>query len=319
MWILRSIYRIIPTTSRCISTFPIETFYLRKVHKLAKRPAVTVIVIVVALIIGGSAVISNSGNHSSIFNKTRTNFPDKLPVLPSTTTQPVVPVVRVANPWQKGMKQLGIDLYAPISSTDGSLVQIRTISDKVMEHIVSLGANSVSISFPFLTSGLSSDSLFAGCDNTGCTPSTLQLSVMIQAAEALGLRVTLRPLMSQSNLGGTNWRGNITPTDIPAWFTSYEQFLQPYLVMAQPLGVATFIIGAELSSLAKYPEWESLVSDARNLFRAELAYSSNFDVFHDGDPTPTVDRQGVDTYFPVMVSSDASIAQLQEGWNSWWN
>jgi hypothetical protein len=224
-------------------------------------------------------------------------------------------VSKVLTRWQPGMTQLGIDLLWYANPTE-SIDQVSKQAETDMNYIVGLHANSVDIVFPFYTSSATSNATFAGSD----TPTTTALAVAIQAATKAGLRVTLRPLMDQGSLGGgSNWRGNIHPSDVASWFTGYEQFLQPYLATAQANGVATFIVGAELSSLAAEPEWPALIAKARIAYHGELAYSSNFDVFQKGDQQPPVDRLGVDAYFPVLVSSDAPLTQLEAAWDFWWS
>jgi hypothetical protein len=231
----------------------------------------------------------------------------------STTTLPVTSIDKVSKPWHAGMTELGID-YLTYINPDEPIDTVSAYAGVDLNHIVSLNANSVSISFPFYTSSVNATDIYSGSG----TPTTSQLATIIHLATERGLRVTLRPLMDQGDLGGSNWRGNIAPSDISAWFSSYEKFLQPYFVMAQADGVSTFIVGAELSSLAGEPQWQGLVSAARNLFHGQLTFSSDFDVFHEGDRTPNVDVQGVDAYFPVSASNDASVPELQADWNSWW-
>jgi hypothetical protein len=214
--------------------------------------------------------------------------------------------------WHPGMTQLGIDLlwYTYASQSMASIAK-DAITD--MNYIVGLGANSVDIVFPVYTGNIESNSLLAGSG----TPTTTQLAIVVQAALTAGLRVMLRPLMDQGSLL-PSWRGAIEPSNVPAWFTSYEQFLQPYLVMAQANGVTTFDVGAEFTSLEAEPEWAQLVSQARTVFSGQLAYSANFDTFHAGDPMPPVDRLGVDDYAPVELSDTAALAQVENAWDAWW-
>lgn len=237
--------------------------------------------------------------------------------VPLATTTSIPNAIQAINPWRPGVPQLGINLLWYISNHDEPISQIANQAELDMNYLVGLNANSVSINFPFYTSSSTSNTVTAGAG----TPSPSQLAIVVQAAVKSGLRVTLRPLMDESDLGiNGNWRGSITPSNILQWFSSYEAFLHPYFVMAEADGVSTFIVGTELTTLQGDQEWPVLISKEKSDSHIEIAYSENWDSFHEGYPaTPPVNRLGVDDYSPVMVSSDASVEQLVQGWDSYWN
>jgi hypothetical protein len=222
---------------------------------------------------------------------------------------------RVDKPWRPGTPQLGVDLLWYEDWPPPSQTQIAQTAHADLSYLVGLNANSMSINFPFYTASATSSSVYAG----DRTPTPAQLAVVVEAARRMKLRVTIRPLMDESDLGANNWRGTIAPRNVAAWFASYESFLRPYLVMANTHKVTTFIVGAELNSLSGASQWKHLLAQARKLFRGELAYSSNWDTFHDGGPNPPADSIGVDTYFPVSAGNHAPVRKLIADWNSWWN
>lgn len=213
------------------------------------------------------------------------------------------------------MPQLGVDLLWYEDPPHQSQTRIGRTAHADLRYLVGLNANSVSINFPFYTASATSSSVYAG----DRTPTPAQLAVVVEAARRMKLRVTIRPLMDDSDLRPNSWRGIIAPRNVAAWFASYESFLRPYLVMANTCKVTTFIVGAELDSLSGASEWKQLIAQARKLFRGELAYSVNWDGFHEGESNPPADSIGVDTYFPVSAGNHASVPELIGDWNSWWN
>ncbi len=67
----------------------------------------------------------------------------------------------------------------------------------VVAYARSLNANSLSISFPFFMSGRYSSRVFA----SSRTPTPTELALFIIDAERAGLYVSLRPLLSEANIG----------------------------------------------------------------------------------------------------------------------
>ena len=222
---------------------------------------------------------------------------------------------RVDKPWRPGMPQLGVDLLWYEDWPHLSQTQIAQTAHADLSYLVRLNANSLSINFPFYTASATSSSVYAG----DRTPTPAQLAVVVEAARRMKFRVSIRPLLDEADLGANYWRGSIAPRNVAAWFASYESFLRPYLVMANTCKATTFIVGAELNSLAGASQWKHLLAQARKLFGGELAYSANWDAFHEGGPNPPADSIGVDTYFPVSAGNHASVRVLIGDWNTWWN
>lgn len=141
---------------------------------------------------------------------------------------------------------------------------------QAVRYIESLHANAVSVSFPFFMSGPDTDIVH----RTAATPSPAQLSVLITRAQEAGLTVSLRPLLDETSLreSRVDWK----PRNERSWFASYEQFLRPYLAVAQRDGVAEFIVGTELSEFDTSPDWDSLDRVARALYHGTLACAANW-------------------------------------------
>ncbi|MFC4503070.1 MULTISPECIES: glycoside hydrolase family 113 [Streptomyces] len=236
----------------------------------------------------------------------------------STTTasnaSPAAPkVAEVAQKWKKGMPQWGAQLYWEDNPAH-SLEYVEKQARLHANYLVGLHANSVSISFPFVTKNRFADEVSRGTK----TPTPDRLARVLQIFHEAGLRTTVRPLMDEKTLEPDNaWRGSIKPADRDAWFASYEKFLTPYLKAADGEKAATFVIATELNSLQGDPHWDSLVDDAEKLFTGEVSYDANWDAYVSGPVTMPVRHLGIDAYFPVKVGDDASVQTLVDGWDNW--
>jgi hypothetical protein len=222
--------------------------------------------------------------------------------------------LKVAKPWKAGMAQWGVQLYWEEEKKKRSDTFIENQARKHAEYLIGLGANSVSISFPFFTEGVASNELSAGAK----TPSPERLQRVLKVFEDAGFRTTLRPIMDEKSLNPPDgWRGNIEPASRSAWFASYKQFLTPYLEAAEETKANTFVVGTELNSLEGDPGWDALVAFAEKTFSGEVAYDANWDNYVSGRINMPVNHLGVDAYFPVKVADTARVETLVEGWNDW--
>lgn len=239
---------------------------------------------------------------------------------PANSPQSAAPTVpsapRVAHPWTPGRPQLGIDVYWAANPKESTQITQTKINATVTE-VVNLNANWISITFPFVTRGASSNQLSA---DSSMTPSLARLEMLVTAATSAGLHVSLRPLLDEASLvaqDAKSWRGLINPTDKSAWFASYTAFLTPYVQLAQKNHVDAFNISTELSSMeGDTAAWTALTAHLAPLYSGQLVYSINYDRV----PANTVRipnaKIGVDTYFPIKdAHDDASVAQLVDGWN----
>jgi hypothetical protein len=217
--------------------------------------------------------------------------------------------------WRPGQPQLGVQLYWVDVPSDTTEV-LRRKADRVLDHVVGLGANSLAISFPFFTETITANRVVV--DER--TPSPERLAAVVDEARRSGLRVSIRPLLDERNLvaaDSRNWRGRLDPADRDAWFASYRDFLAPYLQMAQGHGVQTVIIGAELNVLQTDPRWADLVEDARRIYSGELGYAANWDSFGQAARSVPVDTVGIDAYPRLGLPATATAAQMQLAWRRW--
>ncbi len=207
--------------------------------------------------------------------------------------------------------ELGIDVlwYRHPEDSPGT---IAAKAARIVRYIDHLGANAISISFPFYMEDQRASRVFSG----KATPAPADIAVLIDEAAAQGLSVNVRPLLNQDAIGG--WRGAIHPASRNEWFASYERFLAPYLAMASAHRATSFTVGAELSSLAHDSAWNAVDGWARTVFHGSLSFSNNWDAFAaDQLGGGTVDQEGVDAYFPVPLDDGASVHDLVTALNVW--
>ncbi|MET8977695.1 hypothetical protein ABZX85_18960 [Streptomyces sp. NPDC004539] len=227
---------------------------------------------------------------------------------------PAPTTLRVTEPWKPGMPQWGVQIYWEEEPQKRSSDFIEKQAEKQAKYLVGLGANSVSISFPFFTKSPTSNTLTAEAK----TPSPERLRTVLHVFQKAGFRTTVRPVMDERALIRTDdWRGNITPASNSAWFTSYGKFLAPYLAVAQAEKANTFVVATELNSMEGKPGWEKLVTAAEKTYKGEISYDANWDNYVSGRIDMPVSHLGVDAYFPVKVPDTASVRTLVDGWNTW--
>ena len=229
------------------------------------------------------------------------------PISTTTTTK----TLKVVPPSKRHGPQLGIDVLW--YDNNETISTINQEANQTLNYIVGLGANAISISFPFYDiGGLTGSKVSAG----QYTPSPTSLGFVIKSAENRGLQVSLRPLMDEANLS-PGWRGVIKPANITTWFASYNSFLKPYLQLAQETQVSAFIIGAELSSIQSLPQWQTTIEQARGIYNGTIGYSDNYDKYASNSFGPNVSQIGLDAYFPIQVNYRANITAITSAWNAY--
>jgi hypothetical protein len=152
------------------------------------------------------------------------------------------------------------------------------------------------------------------------TPLDDQVVFAVQNIHNQGLNVVFKPHVdSLDNV----WRGQLAPTNISDWFSSYQSFIVHYATMAQANYVNgdVFVIGTEFASLsgsAYQSNWETIISAVRAVYSGPIAYASNATGAGDEFTTVSfwdkVDIIGVDGYFPLTNHADPTIPQLVAAW-----
>lgn len=227
------------------------------------------------------------------------------------------PVPAVQHPWHTGMPQLGVQVYWTANADDQSDAVVAAKARRIINYAISLNANSIALSFPFYTSGITSDQVYA---KSGVTPTPAHIAIFLAAAAQSHIRVTLRPVLNEDALVEQNslaWRGSIEPADLAAWFRSYRRLLLPYLAVAQAGHAATFVVGTELESLERSPDWHTLISSVKAVYSGQLSYDENFDEFAAGPAVLPLETDDVDAYPRFDLPDSASVGQLTSAWDAW--
>ena len=210
--------------------------------------------------------------------------------------------------------QLGVQIYWHNIDDPATA---RTYADRLLDYIVGLGANSVTISFPIYVDGVRPTKAYT---TPGTTPSPATLGIVLAAASARGLRTTIRPLVDEANIldSAGDWRGSIEPVDTSAFFASYQSVLNPYLDQARASHAATFVVGAELDSLVHDTSmWTALTAASSKRFTGQLAYADNWGLWVTGRPAIPNAATGVDAYPQLKVGDNASVSELTSAWTTW--
>jgi hypothetical protein len=145
------------------------------------------------------------------------------------------------------------------------------------------------------------------------SPDDASLQSAIAAARQLGLEVVLKPHVDV--LDGT-FRGDIQPSNRPAWFSSYRRFMRHYADIAAGSDVGVFSVGTELKSLSPETEsWNAVIEWVRSRFGGELTYAANWDEVFQVQFWDRLDMIGVDAYFPLSQEGEAPTAEsLATAW-----
>jgi hypothetical protein len=245
---------------------------------------------------------------------TGSSIPNSATRHPASPSAPAVAVV--AHPWRPGMPQLGINVAWSGNSRDHDDV-IRAKSQRIIDYAISLKANSIAVTIPFYTGGITSDTLYV---NKVTTPSPQHIAIFLSVAAEAHIRVTIRPVLNENILVRQNpiaWRGSIEPASLSAWFAAYRKLLLPYARVAQSGHAATFVIGTELNSLEGASEWPSLVRAITAVYHGQVTYDENFDSFQNHDTNLPVTDFGVDAYPRFQLPDSASVSDLTQAWENW--
>ena len=210
---------------------------------------------------------------------------------------------------------LGIQVYW--NTADATRARQQDEGTQIFNYVVGLGANSVGINFPFYTDGQHPTHVYGV---PGSTPSPATVAMLVANAREHGLRVLVRPLLSDGNIltVSGDWRGTIQPRSVSAWFRGYLAFLTPYLTVAQAGGATAFGVDTELDSLAgQEGDWARLRSAAAKLFKGQLVSAVNYGLWQQDRPGEPVPDAALDAYPPLGVGTGATAAQLTAAWVSW--
>jgi len=145
------------------------------------------------------------------------------------------------------------------------------VSKEDVKRMKNIGSNSISI-IPTLYM----DSLGSTVLRDDFSPTDESLRNIIRKSRKKGLEVMLKPHVDFSDSRSRSEIRFFDDSSWKAWFLSYERFIMKYLKIAGEEKVKLFCIGTELEGTVERPEWHSIISDARKIYRGKLTYASNY-------------------------------------------
>jgi hypothetical protein len=173
-----------------------------------------------------------------------------------------------------------------------------------LQGISSVGANWVQI-VPTWYQPTSTASEIGPTDSSVTDDDVRQV---IGLARRDGLKVLLKPHVDSAD--GTR-RTSIEPSDLEAWFRSYQAFIIHYADLAREQRVDQFSVGTELGGLSSdRDEWLAVIQQVRNHYEGPLIYAANYDEYSDVTFWDAIDLVGIDAYWSLKSQATADVSQL---------
>jgi hypothetical protein len=169
---------------------------------------------------------------------------------------------------------------------------------ELLREIKDLGASHVSLTLAYYQENAASTSIYS---HPRFSAPDLAVIRTLREARALGLSVMLFPIVRlQKPRSEKEWRGTLAPSDLNAWWQSYETLMLHVARLAKLEGAAVLSVGSELSTLDTEPlRWQRLIGKLRQEFSGLLTYSGNWDHYQDVGIYELVDLAGLCAYFPL--------------------
>lgn len=185
--------------------------------------------------------------------------------------------------------------------------------DRALDGLADLGADAVSL-MPFAFQRQPSSPELGFVHDSPSGETDVGLVHAARRCRVRGVSVLWKPHVWAS--GG--WAGEIamaSEADWQRWWSSYHRYVLHHAFLARWAGADLFSVGVELSrTLDREAEWRRLIAGVRLLFPGPLTYAGNW--HGDLDRAPfwnDLDLVGVDAYFPLSSSPEASRRELVTG------
>jgi hypothetical protein len=149
------------------------------------------------------------------------------------------------------------------------------------------------------------------------TASDATVLATVRAARARGLAVLVVPVVLLEHPGEKEWRGNVAPPEVEAWFRGYRRELLRLASVAREGGATCFCVGSELSSLERHEtRWRLLIDEVRGaLPGVALTYGANWDHYDEVPFWDALDLVGLSGYYELAKSEGASDDELRSAWS----
>ncbi len=191
-------------------------------------------------------------------------------------------------------------------------------SDKSLENLAQTGAQWVQIVTAYYQYKYNSKEIFP----SEKTPSDASLIHAIKRAQALGMKVMLKPHIDLIDESGGLCRGDIgfqNQADWQEWFSQYLNFILHYAKLADKTGVELFCIGTELSFASTQTSfWQKdIITQVRKAYSGKLTYAANWDEYQKVGFWGDLDYVGIDAYFPLTQKKTPEYEEIKAGWIKW--
>jgi hypothetical protein len=192
-------------------------------------------------------------------------------IVEDTTEVRISPVKAEASPRQKHFaKHFKQTLWRGFNALQTSRVAWTSPHAKQsLENMKATGANSVVLITFLKQPGPHSTDIWAANNVTD-----KQLIAAIETAHQLGLMVIIKPQVLVEN----SWAGEISFKDesrMNRWFRNYSALILRFAKLSQRMGVEAFVMGTELSKIAKHLPWLELIAQLRKVFKGKLTYAAH--------------------------------------------
>jgi len=187
----------------------------------------------------------------------------------------------------------------------------------MLDEMVAVGTSHVAIVVPYYMKDYKSFAIYRH-PRLSAPMSTVERT--IADARARGLTVFLFPILRLENESGGNWRGNLAPTDVNAFYASYEAYILAFAELAERLSVPLLSVGSELASMdVDTARWRKIIAAARRVYHGALTYSANWDHYEEVAFFDALDYAGVTGYFELSektraLEEDPPIERLVHSW-----
>ncbi|MGY4234673.1 Ca2+-binding RTX toxin-like protein [Bradyrhizobium sp. USDA 4449] len=208
-------------------------------------------------------------------------------------------------------KSFDVQGFGALSEWNGQFSS--TSATDAFQTMATLGANSTELTARIWTPNGNSDQVLA---DAATTESDASLLAGFQAAHAAGLSVVFKAALSSFDHTPSY---SLAPTDVRAFFASYQAEIVHLASIAQSAGVETFDIGNEMGSLsgAQYlPYWTDLINAVRSVYQGQLTYSAAMDEASKVGFWGQLDTIGVNAYPSLTANSSPTVQDLVHAWNS---
>ena len=188
--------------------------------------------------------------------------------------------------------------FGILSNYNGAFVT--SSARAAMEAIAATNANSIELAPRLFMETRTSNDVFAHPNKTESDANILQA---IANAQALGVSVTLKPMVSALD-GALAYA--LTPSDPATFFLSYKTEMVHMAELAEQAGVTLLSIGNELGKVSG-PEyrsyWVDLIDSIRAVYHGEITYAAATDEAINVGFWDEIDVIGINAYPPLTTTT----------------